>query len=502
MKSRKTARALVGILLVAAGFWLAVPKGFREKTYLIPSGGCRLETTIIDKPGGTPEGTVVLFHGISANKKIMFYLARGFAEQNLRVFVPDLPGHGHTAGPFSPERAEECGEALVSGLVSRGMLNPDRTIVAGHSMGGAIALQVGARIPVAGVVAISPAPMQSAHGVSSEMRLFPYSGPWPQHFLVMSGSLEPESMRENAGDLVSSRKDDSAKYVLIPGATHVSLMFSPAAVRTFQEWTGKTLQLPGTPGVPSRRQLYGAAAGFLGMLLLAGPFLREAVGRKKNGEELEPGNPTHWIRSLAEFAGVAFLAVILLRLGHPLRFVHLFQGDYLASFFLLLGILLVLLHWKFLRAQFPRMKTGLLGTSLASLLLFLLFATWFELSLYETWGTPAKWLRFPLLFVMLLPYHFAEELALGPVAAGKATRRLVDALLLRVAIWAALLFGVFYFHTGETLIVLLGPYFMIFFVLQRRGMDIARQETRSAMAAAAFGAILLAGLCMVIFPIT
>ena len=34
----------------------------------------------------------MLFHGLSANKKIMAYLARGFASQNLRVFVPDLPG--------------------------------------------------------------------------------------------------------------------------------------------------------------------------------------------------------------------------------------------------------------------------------------------------------------------------------------------------------------------------------------------------------------------------
>src|SRR5437879_4847376 len=171
MKSRKTARALAGILLCAAGFCLAFPKSYQEKTFLIPAAGCRLETAFIEKKDAAPQGTVLLFPGLAANKKIMSFLARGFAEQNLRVYVPDLPGHGHSPGPFSPQRAEDCAEALVSGLVSRGLANPGRTILAGHSMGAAIALHVGANVPVAGVGAISPAPMRAAHGVRPEMLL-------------------------------------------------------------------------------------------------------------------------------------------------------------------------------------------------------------------------------------------------------------------------------------------------------------------------------------------
>ncbi len=108
MKLRKTSRALAGVVLVAIGFWLAFPKAYRERAYLIPSAGCRLETTIFEKKDGTPQGTVVLFPGLAANKKIMAFLARGFAEQDLRAYVPDLPGHGHSPGPFSPQRAEEC----------------------------------------------------------------------------------------------------------------------------------------------------------------------------------------------------------------------------------------------------------------------------------------------------------------------------------------------------------------------------------------------------------
>lgn len=502
MKSRKTIRAVAGILLCAAGSWLVFSKAYSEKTYLIPAGGCRLETTIFEKKGGGSQGTVVLLPGIAANKKIMAFLARGFAEQNLRVYVPDLPGHGRSPGPFSPERVEDCATALLSGLAARGMANPDRTIVAGHSMGGAIALRVGARIPAAGVVAISPAPMRAAHGVLREMLLFPDPGPLPERFLVLSGSREPESMRANAADLVSSMKRDGADYAIIPGATHASLLFSRDVVRAFQAWTGRTLRLTGAWEIPSLRAVYGALLGFFGLLVLANPFLREATHKKQNAEEVSTGDFRSWGRLFAGFAAGALLAVLLLRLGNPLRAIHLFEGDYLASFLLILGIAMVLLHWKSAREQLSRMKTGLAAAAFAAFILFLLFSSWLELSLYEAWLTPAKWLRFPVLLAALVPYHFAEEICLGPAAHGGGGRRLAAGMLLRFVAWGALALGVFYLHSGEILMVLMGPYFAFLFLLQRRGMDIVRQETGSAGAAAAFGAILLAGFCLVIFPIT
>src|SRR5437667_11184450 len=127
MKSRQAVRAIAGVLLCAAGLWLALPAPYKERTYIFNAEGCRLETTMVEKPGATVQGSVVLFHGISANKKIMSYLARGFAEQGMRVFVPDLPGHGRTPGPFSPARAEQCGEARLRELLTRGVLDANRT---------------------------------------------------------------------------------------------------------------------------------------------------------------------------------------------------------------------------------------------------------------------------------------------------------------------------------------------------------------------------------------
>jgi hypothetical protein len=240
----------------------------------------------------------------------------------------------------------------------------------------------------------------------------------------------------------------------------------------------------------------------LGLLLLANPFLREMAGQKQSAKQLETGDPIHWVRLLVEFAAAALIAVALLRSFPPFRSVHLFEGDYLATFLLILGIVLLLLRGRSLRTQFWLPKAALLKALLAGLILFLLFSAWFELSIYEAWATAARWARFPLLFVLLLPYHFAEEICLGPADAAKPGRRLATGLSLRLVLWAALVVGVFYLRSGEILLVLLVPYFALLFVLQRRGMDLVRQETGSAAAAAVFGAILLAGFSMVIFPIT
>ena len=136
------------------------------------------------------------------------------------------------------------------------------------------------------------------------------------------------------------------------------------------------------------------------------------------------------------------------------------------------------------------------------LILFLLFTAWLELSLYEAWLTPAKWVRFPFLFLAFLPYHLAEEICLGPVARRGAGRRFLAGLSLRAVTWGALAAGVLYLHSGEILMVLLTPYFVLLHVLERRGMDIVRQENGSVAATAVFGAILLAGFCLVIFPVT
>src|SRR6202158_5103637 len=399
MKSHQIVRALAGVLLCAAGLWLALPRPYRERTFLIDAGGCRLETTIVVKQAGGAQGSVLLFHGVSANKKIMSYIAEGFAEQGLRVYVPDLPGHGRTPGPFSPARAEKCGEALLRELLARAMIDLDRPILAGHSMGGAIAERIASRVPVAGLIAISPAPMRAAHGVTAEKLLFSDPPVLPPHSLVMIGSLELESMRGNATDLAASRSDRTVRCLEIPGASHVSVLFSRSVVRASQEWSAQTLHFPPTAALPSHRPLVGALSGFIGLLLIAGPFLTEAAGKNGSKEIAATGTVIGVPRLFLEFAGASALIVLLLRFWIPLKAVGLFQGDYLASFLLLFGLLLVVVHGSCGRSALSSSPRRLLAAGFAGIVLLLLSTAWFDLTIYEAWLTGAKWMRFPFLLV-------------------------------------------------------------------------------------------------------
>jgi hypothetical protein len=170
------------------------------------------------------------------------------------------------------------------------------------------------------------------------------------------------------------------------------------------------------------------------------------------------------------------------------------------------------LHWNSLR-ELRKAKNGsgettksrwllLLAAAFSGLVVVLLFTAWFDLSFTEAWLTASRWWRFPAFFVAVFLYHAAEEFLLGPAFPGRGLGRLITALAFRFIAWVAIVAGIFFLHSGEILLVLLAPYFAMFCVLQRRGMDIVREVTSSSAAAAVFGAILSAGFCLVVFPTT
>jgi pimeloyl-ACP methyl ester carboxylesterase len=511
MMARGGIRLGAGAVLCVVGFVLAKGTGYRETTVAFDAGGCHLVTDIIDKGEDETQGSVVLLHGLSANKKIMEYLAHGFAEQKLRVFVPDLPGHGRTAGPFTFARAESCGESLVRELIARRVIDPQRTILAGHSMGGAIAIRVATRLGVAGVIAISPAPMRVAHGVPGDMLPYTNPPPLPRHTLAISAALEPLGIRESTRDMVAGDATATSRYLFVPGATHVSVLFDGRVVRAAQDWAAKTLGLSSEASVPSSVPLIGSVLGLAGILLLAGPFLRETIGVRDRqttnvaAESTRSGDATAGLpilRSLVEVALASLFAVLVLQHWNPLAFVALYNGGYFASFLLIAGLALLVLHHKAVRALATIRMAILVRAAFAALALHLLVTGWLDATFMESWVSAGRWARFPVLFVAALAYLLAEELLLGPSGTRSAWMRLVIALALRFTAFLVLVFGIFVLHSGAILLLLLAVFLALFFVFQRMGMDLVRRETGSALAAAVFGAILLAGFCLVIFPVT
>jgi pimeloyl-ACP methyl ester carboxylesterase len=511
-------RAAVGVLLCIAGFVLSRVSHVRQTSVRIDAGGCHVVADVLDNGNDHVHGYVVLLHGLAANKEIMSYLAHSFAAQNLRVFVPDLPGHGRTPGPFSPDRAQLCSEQMIHQLILRGVINPSLTILAGHSMGGAIALRIAAHLLVAGVIAISPAPMRPAPLVWPEFLLYTDPPPAPTNTLVLSGALEPQSIRNLSEGLLPSPPAASQKYQIIPLATHASLIFDRDSANAMLGWTERILGADPTRASSSLRLFCPAFLGFLGLLLLARPFLRELladpatnIANKKTSPDAPPvppnrdvvtrNGPSLWLLLLQVFL-CSVPVVFLLRYVHPLRFLHIFEGDYFAAFLLLLGILLLLLNRARLPGLLKLTPSKLIAAAVAALVFHLLATAWSDLTFSEAWLTLHRWFRFPVLLVAVLPYHFAEEALLGPLATRSPRWRLAVALLLRFAAWSVLLGAILLLHSGQMLLVLLLPYIALFCLFQRAGMDAVRNDTGSALAAALFGAILLAGFCLVIFPVT
>lgn len=504
MRQKKGLLALSGVLLLVIGALLTyyASRPYTEQRYIVDAASCRMDMNTVQLANLPPAGfgkAVVLFHGISANKITMEYLARSFAELGLRVYMPDLPGHGRSPGPFSPGLAESCAASLVRGLAARGMIIPDETILAGHSMGGAIALRVAEIVRPAGVIAISPAPMQEAHGVSSENVLFHKVPRILPNTLIFAGQFEPAGLRENAEDLTKNSTDPSVRFVLARWNSHVSVLGSPTVARESQAWAARVLSVPDTQRLPSRANVLGCVLGLVGILLLSGPFIREAAGKEPQ-EEAHPGNLPSRLRAALEVFGVSLIVVQALKFWQPLRVIHLFEGDYLASFFLLVGLALILLHPRLAFAQFRTKPAFLIGAALAGFLLHFLISGWFELTITSSWLTLQRWVRFPLFFMAAFLFLYAVETLTGPVE--RPGRRYVFFLFLVALAWHAPVFGVFHLKTGEILMVLLLAYFSAFLVLLSLGEQLVRGITGSSTAAAVFGAILLAGFCLVVFPLS
>jgi hypothetical protein len=226
----------------------------------------------------------------------------------------------------------------------------------------------------------------------------------------------------------------------------------------------------------------------------------------------ENASKVNLLAALAQYAIVGMGSVAVLSWWIPLRVLHLFEGDYFASFLLIFGLALFALRVSSRRNPFSvapddspparPLYITLLVTAFGALLLLCLFTAWSDLTISEAWLNGGRWARFLPFVVAVFPYHAAEEMFLGPVAARRGLRRIASALALRVTAWAMLVAAIFVLHSGEVLLVLLVPFFALLCLFQRWGMDVVREVTGSFAAAALFGAILLAGFCLVAFPTT
>jgi pimeloyl-ACP methyl ester carboxylesterase len=123
--------------------------------------------------GGRPfdpaRPTIVFLHGAQHDHSIWILQSRYLAHHGYSVLALDLPGHMRSKGP-APASVESIAERVAGGLEASGAT---RLLLAGHSMGSLIALEIARRLPTltAGVALIATAfPMRVSDALLAATR--------------------------------------------------------------------------------------------------------------------------------------------------------------------------------------------------------------------------------------------------------------------------------------------------------------------------------------------
>jgi pyruvate dehydrogenase E2 component (dihydrolipoamide acetyltransferase) len=138
----------------------------------IDVGGRRLRHVRL--PGGGD--TVLLVHGICGNMGIWAMTLPALAAMGRAVAAIDLPGHGLSTKDLRSGSLEELSTTVLDYLDATGV---ERAHLIGHSMGGAVCLDVARRAParIRSLVLLAPAGVGPPSNLSWAERLIHAGGP-------------------------------------------------------------------------------------------------------------------------------------------------------------------------------------------------------------------------------------------------------------------------------------------------------------------------------------
>jgi pimeloyl-ACP methyl ester carboxylesterase len=134
----------------------------KMESFQLPSHGAQLNALIYIAAGAGPHPTVVLLHGFPGNEKNLD-LAQVLRRAGWNVLYFDYRGSWGSPGDFSFTHCIEDAQAAVTWLrdpanAAKYRVDPQTLVLVGHSMGGMIAIEVGAQdSAIKAIVGISAA---------------------------------------------------------------------------------------------------------------------------------------------------------------------------------------------------------------------------------------------------------------------------------------------------------------------------------------------------------
>ncbi len=173
-----------------------------EDVTFTSADGVSLHGWFVPAKEGPAKGTVVHFHGNGENLTSYWVQLFHLPANGYHLFLFDYRGYGRSEGQPTPEGVVADGVAALEYLKTRPDVNPNKLIVFGQSLGGAVALRVMGTQPRDGIVAIVVEGAFYSYQSIAEDKLDEMSWPlqWlksPLSHLLIDDSMSPAEVIAN-----------------------------------------------------------------------------------------------------------------------------------------------------------------------------------------------------------------------------------------------------------------------------------------------------------------
>ena len=484
-------------LAAAAGFLLASI----EESALAPKHD--LGTFLIDPPtpythylpAAIPKGTVLAVHGLDVSREVMSFISAALADGGFEVYAIDLPGHGASKATFQTERAEQAVRNVAAEL-------GEKTVVLGHSLGAGLLLDLSANQHFSTMVLLSPPPV-----AIDEIQA--------DRVLIAAGAIDLPRIRS----FVPIAADIGGTHVetwTLPWAAHSAAILNPVYIGQIVEWIGGSARRTKTLARLAWLVVMFVSGMVLGIELLASPN-----SPPRRGGEDAPKAQTGWSdRShtspnrpprrfappllceegnnpsarpvLIRYVAACATSLIILKLGNPLGWLHLFGTDYLIGFIFLTGVFLTVAvlcahRGTAIDRPYTFNSRAVFKGSAAAAYVIVVLGVLVSSHVLHISISGNRWWRFPAIVAAGLPFFVSDERMIRHLE--PPWKCIGVALLTRGLLLAFLLAGGLIMNREAAFLVLIAPLITLFWTGLWFAAGIVYKSTADPYASGIFSAL-------------
>ncbi|HNT97272.1 MAG TPA: alpha/beta hydrolase [Elusimicrobiales bacterium] len=191
--------------------------GYKYETIKFESLDGTPLTGLYFPPAGAPKGTVVHFHGNARNMTTHYPYSAWLSGEGYSVFIFDYRGYGASGGRPTLEGVVMDGKAALAHALKLPGASPDRMIILGQSLGGAVAVAAVGESGFKPLAMVLEGTFHSYRGVGRQVlldRLYAWPFAWLPAVAVSGAHPPSESIgRINCPKVfIHSEKDPTVPY--------------------------------------------------------------------------------------------------------------------------------------------------------------------------------------------------------------------------------------------------------------------------------------------------